>query len=106
MLASGHCSKLSDAFNLWETYMKQGDELINKMGSQILNLKYESVLDEPLYEITKLEEFLELKIPENQRDKIVFGINKPRLFAYKNDSELLNFSKSVKNALNQFGYNH
>ena len=106
MLASGHCSKLSDAFNLWETYMKQGDELINKMGSQILNLKYESVLDEPLYEITKLEEFLELKIPENQRDKIVFGINKPRLFAYKNDSELLNFSKSVKNALNQFGYDH
>lgn len=104
ILTSGHCSKLSGAFNLWEIYMKQGDELNNQLGTQMLNLKYESVLDEPQSEIKRLEEFLGLEIPERLQDQVVSGVNKSRLFAYKNNPELVNFSKTVMNALNQFGY--
>lgn len=97
-------SNLNDAFSLWEEYVEESLKHVKNLKNKSISLKYEDILEEPIRHIKELVSFCGLKASEKEIKENTKTIDKSRSFAYKNDSELLEFEEKVKDRLSKFGY--
>ncbi len=97
-------SNLFDAFSLWEEYVEESLKHVEKLKDKSISLKYEDILEDPFPHIKKLVEFCELNVSDAEIKEIIKQLDKGRQFAYKNNSELVEFETKVKERLSKFGY--
>jgi hypothetical protein len=102
---SPRCLALEDAFSLWEEYTTQAAAVISQSpAGQVLALRYEDVLDNPIKWLGDSAAFCGLTVSRAQLEKAVKNIRTDRAKAYESDADLTNFAAMHSDALRARGY--
>ncbi len=96
---------LEGGFSLWQEYINQTRKITQQLPQhQILNLRYEQFLQDPLTQLRTSTEFCGLEVSEQKLKELTARINTNRAYSYQNDPELLEFAISKKEILARYGY--
>jgi len=101
---SYRCSTLAGAMAVWEEYCQACQQHLDGCTQPCLEVRYERLLSEPLLELQRIIEFLELEVPEPRLRGIAGEANPARAFAYRRNEQAAEFSRSVASRLSAFGY--
>jgi len=101
------CISLKKGFELWCIYMEKAFENIENLQNEILSIKYEDFLLEPVQYLKKLKEFSSLTLNEDKIHRISAMVKSDRRYAFKDNDLLMNFFDSVKDNywIRRLGYN-
>ena len=96
--ASLKCTNLENAFGLWENYLAAALEFLETKTGQnrLIQLNYEKLIEQPAKYINMLADFSDLKISNEQEDKIISTIDASRRFPFTKEPSLLEFYKNVR----------
>ncbi len=98
------CMSLEGGFSLWEEYLQQASQHIQRLGDQAVEIKYEDFLGDPVPFIKGLSEFCHLTVSPLIIDKVVSMVSQSHAYAHRNIPELLSFSNQVSKRLRLAGY--
>jgi hypothetical protein len=84
-------------FNLWKTYVNKAFNLNQEDDTEVLHISYENLIEEPEAIIQSIAKFCNLKMDGMNHEKILQTIEKTSKFAFVNDTELVEFYKTIKN---------
>ena len=101
---SSRCASLSDSFALWRDYMLWADASLSGHGAAVLELRYESLLAEPVSHVERLASFVGVDCPFHIIPDLVSAFVEARGMAYKTDPDLLDFAERHQDQLARFGY--
>lgn len=88
---------LSANFDLWKTYVNKAFSVNQKDGVEVLHISYERLLEKPEVIINSIEGFCKLKSDVTNHEKMLQIIDKTRKYAFVNNSELVDFYKTINN---------
>ena len=90
----------------YEEYVTQASNCIASLpDDQVLTLRYEHVLENPLEPIYDSAKFCGLDVTKDQVGALVSGINDSRAYAYLKSPKLVDFAISKQAELVKRGYN-
>lgn len=92
-------------FELWAKYTETANELVRSLGSQALEVRYESFLKAPQSTLEELIKFCDIEASREEVASAAGKINAGRAYAYQQNEELRNFAKQVEPQLKAFNYN-
>jgi hypothetical protein len=102
---SPRCLVLEDAFSLWEEYTSQAAAVIAQLpADQVLTLRYEDFLDDPVKWLGDSAAFCGLTASQAQIERAVKNIRADRAKAYESNADLRNFAEKHSHALSARGY--
>lgn len=94
---SPRCLSLEGAFSLWEEYVDFEDLWIDKLKLNVLTFRYEDFLNTPREILESILHHLGLTSRSSINvDEVISDINADRKFAFKSNSELVEFYESVR----------
>lgn len=97
-------NSLEGGLALWREYMEQGAAHARKLGDQLLQLRYEDLLRDPMAHLKQVTEFCGLQVDEHQLRRWSYDLRPDRAFAYRNDPELREMAEQNRQLLAQYGY--
>lgn len=104
-MASPRCSSLENGFSLWLEYMNQAADMIRQLPEQqVLKLRYETILADPVPSLLASAEFCHLNITSQEVDTLAKGINADRANSYKKNPDLMEFALNHREELAAKGY--
>ena len=98
------CSTLEGGFSLWEEYMEQANQQMDEIGDQGISIKYEDILHHPMENLEKIVNFCELDFKKNIITAIAAGVNVERAYAFRKNTEYVDYANTVKERLSKYGY--
>lgn len=101
------CMELQRAFKVWEEYNELYYSLREQNPStEVLEICYENLLENPIQEFEKIMNFLGLNIESELIKKVTGNINSSRAYSYAKSPELKAFYEEVKNTstMKKLGY--
>jgi len=104
ILSSVICQDRQNAFDLWVKYMSRAKEHEIRYSGQIMSVRYESLLENPIDGVEDIRRFIRIPLADRTRLDIHSSINNNRAYAYQNNPELLQFAEDNSDALRRFGY--
>ena len=90
-----------DCFKIIERYY---DEILKQSQPNSITVKFEDILSEPKKEIKNILNFCEIKLSEEQLLKIINSIDDTRMYAYRKNNALLEYTDKYKNLISKMGY--
>ena len=102
-----HAPRVADlegGFSLWEEYTSKGCGLVQEMGSQALELRYEDLLRDPVPFLDRICEFIGLKPSRDKLRRVSESFEPSKPFSYTHSAELSEFASSFALQLKKFGY--
>ena len=104
-IESPRCASLEGGFSLWQEYVKQATKtMLQLQNHQVLKLRYEHVLEDPITHLRTSAEFCGLDAPNQKLEALTTGINVSRAHYYLNDPKLREFAHNHQVALADRGY--
>ncbi len=91
----------NDCFNLIGLYYKQ---ILADSGQNSLIVKFEDIISYPETEIQKIIRYCNLDLDKKGLGEVVDKIDKSKCYAYKNNSELLDFEHLFQELIKTMGY--
>jgi hypothetical protein len=87
-------TNIEEGFKLWKDYIN----IIHSFEAKenIIHIKYEDLLENPLNEFQKLSHFLAIDLKDNIIQSIADDIKSDREYAFLRDNELITFYKKIK----------
>jgi LPS sulfotransferase NodH len=98
------CSTLEGGFDLWGEYLKAVQRNLGRTGCEHIEVRYESLLADPIPETAALAEFCGLHPKESEIRACVRDIDPDRAFAFTRDPELRDFAERHRERLERWGY--
>jgi LPS sulfotransferase NodH len=98
------CSALDGGLDLWDEYLEAVRLNLERTGCNYLEVRYESLLADPIPAIAALAEFCGLRPEENDLEACVRDIDADRAFAFRRDQELREFAEDRRERLERWGY--
>jgi hypothetical protein len=101
------CSSIEGGFELWLDYVlkaKVNLARVESLGGGIHEIKFEDFSENSEMVLRKLFDFCELEVTDSNILKSATTIKMGRVFAYKENDELVKFAESKKDHLEMFGY--
>ncbi|WP_163328937.1 sulfotransferase [Desulfurobacterium thermolithotrophum] len=95
--ASPRVENLNEGFKLWRDYIKEALSWEKILKNRFMSVKYEDILTEPQSSISKIANFLGLKVNPECLEAITSKINSNRRYAFRNKQKLLSFYQTIKN---------
>lgn len=97
-----------EGIQLWNEYISRVFELERYYGLNIIHIKYEDFLDDPLLNIKKLLFMINLDCDVIKISKLIENVNPKRKYAFVLNKELVDIYKTIRNdkVLIQLGYNN
>ncbi|MHC4892879.1 MAG: sulfotransferase [Planctomycetota bacterium] len=93
---SARCREWRDAFGLWEEYVRGGRRIHAAHQGPKHRIRYESLLEDPVVELTRLVDFLQLSVPYSQVETLASEIRSDRRCAFQHDTDLMEAYTSVR----------
>lgn len=101
---SVRCSSLEGGFSLWLEYMHEAKMHVNAFGDDALEVQYETLLEQPIHQLSRIAEFCELRASRDKLELAAERLEPARAFAYLNDHQLRDFATRKRRELSEFGY--
>ncbi len=89
---------------LWREYTGRARQHVASLGSRALELRYETLLEEPLPHLQEVLDFCGLPVATADVEREAARFRADRAYAYRNDGMLNRFAGSVGAILAEFGY--
>jgi len=102
--SGARCATIEGGLSLWEEYMARGQKHAEQMGTKMLSIRYEDLLEEPQSMLHKLVDFCELSASDAQLAAARNSFNFSRAYAYKRDPALVQAAQHQRVLLERFGY--
>jgi len=99
ILSSRRGSTLEEAFTMWEQYVEKAREESAALGERALEVRYEELLTQPDRAVAALAKFCGVAVPARLE-----GFEPSRAFAFRRDTELVDFAQAMKSSLARHGY--
>ena len=106
---STRCFELDGAFNLWERYNSIFYNYLQRFGNiNLLQVRFENLLLNPLHEIKKLARFLGLLLDDSKIIEISKIIDIKKIYSFSNYPNLIEFYNKKRNSpfMKKFGYDN
>ncbi len=88
-----------EGLRLWGEYVDAALALRELFQGKMLDIRYETLLEEPKRILTELTEFLALEVPERQIQQAASELNAARAFAFARNPELLDIYMEIKGSI-------
>lgn len=98
------CTSLDGAFEMWEVYLKQARQQTARLGTQAIEVVYESFLRQPVQELDRLCRFIELPAGGRNISRFVSDVVPGRAYAYRARADLQGYAERVASRLAVYGY--
>lgn len=98
------CLQLEGGFSLWEEYMTEARQQIDRLGNHVFEIQYEALLEDPLKIIETLTEFCDLPHEIPRIKGIVERLHKHKAYNYRANPDLTRFAKTKSARLKMWGY--
>ncbi len=85
---SPRAASRQSAFEIWEEYLSYADRFTKDLGEQVLELRFEDLLDAPRTEMERILEFCGLQPATRALDSALQAIRPNRAFSFRHDAEL------------------
>ena len=95
---------LDGGLELWEAYTARAQEHVQRLDQRALELRYESLLEDPLPNLERVLEFCGLDAPEKSLREEAAKFRSDRAYAHRGDSALNEYARLVSARLERFGY--
>ena len=90
------CCSLMECFRLWEEYSLEAEEFYDGFDGEKLIVEYETLLKEPLRELSKAAEFCSLEYSNTKLESAASRIDSERAYAFTSDKTLCEFYGNVR----------
>jgi hypothetical protein len=105
ILSSRRGWTLAEALTMWEQYVEKGREECAALGPRALELRYETLLEQPDQVIPALAEFCGVPAPAAaRRQSVLDGLEPGRAFAFRRDPKLAELAAASRDVLARHGY--
>lgn len=101
---SNRCTSLEGAFSLWIEYCEFFDKMRQTLSVPVLDIKYETFLDEPSRGLRELAGFCGVKLTESAAQEFNPRVAVERAYAYRQTPTLVEFAARRSSDLARFGY--
>ena len=101
---SYRCATLEGALSLWEEYVTESRRHVAAMGSNAIEVQFETFLDQPAPTLERLASFAGLDSASEQIVRTASGARRERAFAYRDQNDLLSFARQKADQLAAGGY--
>jgi len=101
---SVRCLSLEGGFSLWEEYSEQARSLVDSLGKCAMEVRYETVLEQPTESLRALATFCDLPTTDEAILECSKLLVPGRTFAYKSNESLVSFAKRHADSLRANGY--
>ena len=91
----------NDCFSLISLYYKQ---ILADSDQNSLVVKFEDIISSPETEIQKIIRYCDLDLDKKGLEEVIDKIDKSKCYAYKNNSELLDFEHPFEELIKTMGY--
>lgn len=98
------CLQLEGGFSLWEEYMAEAQRQVAKLGERALEIRYETLLEDPPPWLGKLTGFCGLSCEKRQMESIAKRLHQGRAYSYRTVPSLAKFAEGVSARLKAWGY--
>lgn len=99
-----HVQHVTGGVRLWDQYMTQALAHQTALGDQMLTVRYEDILQDPMPHLDRLARHCNLPPSPQRFDGAAQGINRARAYAYRR-ADLPDLGEKVTQCLNKWGYN-
>jgi len=94
---------LEENMKLWDKYIEQSFTY-NFSNENILHIKYEDFLSQPIVKLQNVVDFCHLKVDSVKIAQSVAHIRKGRAYAFNGNLQLEQLAETFEKSLNKFGY--
>lgn len=101
---SVRCLSLNGSFSLWEEYTEQAAAHVDLLGERAMQIRYETVVDQPLETLRALVAFCDLPASDEAIHECTRLMVPGRNFAYRSDQGLVRFAAQHADSLGLQGY--
>lgn len=95
---------LDYGLDLWTRYMSHSQQHMQELGTAGMDVKYESFLQEPLVELSRIAKFCGLSVEDEKLNHMVGNVKSDRAYAYLKNDELREFADRNRATLSDYGY--
>lgn len=95
---------LDIGLRIWTEYMSRAQQHMVELGERGLEVKYESFLQEPAAELSRIAEFCGLSVEDEKLNHVTSMIRCDRAYAYLQSEELREFADANASTLSEYGY--
>jgi len=102
-----HAPRVADlegGFSLWEAYTSRGCGLVQELGSQALEIRYEDLLRDPLPFLDRICKFIGIEPSQDQLRRASESFDPSKAFSYTQSTELSDFAGRFASHLEKLGY--
>lgn len=105
-LVEMRCSTLEEGLIMWDEYMTEAGKHLYNLEGKFLEVKYESLLLDPIRVLNEISEYCELKTTGKDLKRVAEMANTDRAFAYLKESDMKLFASNpdVAEVLKKYGY--
>jgi len=99
---------IENGVKLWEKYLYRIKQFEESYNNDILHIKYEGLLQQPTITLKEVEDFLEIKNPQENINKIISKIDPEKSYRFLKNRDLVQEYYKIKNKplLKYFGYDN
>jgi hypothetical protein len=103
---SMRCLSLDGGFSLWEAYTQRAREHVASLGKRAIEIRYETLLDQPAKGLRDLTQFCDLPASDEAVRRCSELVRAERAFAYRSNEALVRFAEQHFESLKANGYSH
>lgn len=98
---------IHEGIQLWETYVGKAFSIEQSLNCQIIHVRYEDFLEEPVREMGRILDFLDLDLNRSNLEEITSGANRSRKWAFLESEELTKVYEEIRNGemMRKLNYN-
>lgn len=98
------CHTLEGGLSLWEEYLAEGRAHAAALPGRVLEVRYETFLEDPRRGLESLVRFCELPADARAVERVAAQVRKERAYAYQDSPELREFAARAADRLQRYGY--
>ncbi len=101
---SWRCAELDEGLRLWCEYIREARAHVAEQGDRIMEIRYETLLENPHHELSKLAAFCSLPVSKSLLERVADRIRPARALAHQHDPMLRELAERWREQLRPFGY--
>jgi len=98
------CATLDGGFSLWLEYMEEAGRHAATLGERCLDVRYETLLEDPEAELRRIATFCGLERSADSIARVARQVTPGRRYAFRQDAALDSFATRQSEDLARFGY--
>jgi len=98
------CATIEGGLDLWEAYMTRATRHLDALGQQALDLKYETLLHQPVATLQRIARFAGLEPQNELLEDLTVSLDPARADAHRRDPTLRQHLENHAHRLHRFGY--